>query len=51
MEIHTYEKEFFVLLKRISHYSEAVALMDWDSRTGAPKDGSEDRAERSGQLS
>ncbi|MDZ5669999.1 carboxypeptidase [Bacillus stercoris] len=51
MEIHTYEKEFFDLLKRISHYSEAVALMHWDSRTGAPKNGSEDRAESIGQLS
>lgn len=51
MEIHTYEKEFFDLLKRISHYREAVALMHWDSRTGAPKNGSEDRAESIGQLS
>ncbi|MEG7332995.1 carboxypeptidase [Bacillus sp. 0102A] len=51
MEIHTYKKEFFDLLKRIAHYSEAVALMHWDSRTGAPKNGSEDRAESIGQLS
>ncbi|MEG7377763.1 carboxypeptidase [Bacillus subtilis] len=51
MEIHTYEKEFFDLLKRIAQYSEAVALMHWDSRTGAPKNGSEDRAESIGQLS
>ncbi|MCY8328748.1 carboxypeptidase [Bacillus spizizenii] len=35
----------------MSHYSEAVALMHWDSRTGAPKNGSEDRAESIGQLS
>lgn len=45
------KKKFFDLLKRISHYSEAVALMHWDSRTGAPKNGSEDRAESIGQLS
>ena len=51
MEIHTYEKEFFDLLKIISNYSDAVALLHWYSRTGAPKNGSEDRAESIGQLS
>ncbi|MEC0831160.1 carboxypeptidase M32, partial [Bacillus atrophaeus] len=51
MELHTYEKEFFDLLKKISHYEEAVVLMHWDLRTGAPKNGAEDRAESIGQLS
>lgn len=37
MDLHTYEKEFFDLLKRVSHYVEAIALMHWDLRTGAPK--------------
>lgn len=51
MDLHTYEKEFFDLLKRVSHYVEAIALMHWDLRTGAPKKGSDDRAESIGQLS
>ncbi|WP_146738059.1 hypothetical protein, partial [Bacillus tropicus] len=29
MDLHTYEKEFFDLLKRVSHYVEAIALMHW----------------------
>lgn len=39
------------LIKKIKHYNEAVSLMFWDLRTGAPKKGVEQRTEVIGTLS
>lgn len=39
------------LIKKIKGYSEAVALIGWDLRTGAPRKGAEGRAETLGMLS
>lgn len=33
------EEKFVALLKKMSAYSEAVSIMYWDMRTGAPKKG------------
>jgi carboxypeptidase Taq len=38
-------------LRKISHYNEALALMQWDLRTGAPKKGHPLRAESMGTIS
>jgi carboxypeptidase Taq len=45
------EQKFLDLLKKISSYNEAIGLMYWDLRTGAPKKGAEQRSEVIGQLS
>jgi carboxypeptidase Taq len=45
------EKEFLNYLKKISHFQEAVSLMTWDLRTGAPKKGMAQRGEVIGSLS
>ncbi|GEL07902.1 carboxypeptidase M32 [Salisediminibacterium halotolerans] len=45
------ENEFLEFVKTISHYEEAVSLLEWDLRTGAPKKGTEQRAEVLGTLS
>ncbi|GGJ01798.1 carboxypeptidase M32 [Alicyclobacillus cellulosilyticus] len=37
-------------LKKISHYQEAVALLEWDARTGAPRKGAGLRAQTIGTL-
>lgn len=42
---------FRTLLQKISAYEEAVALMNWDLRTGAPRKGAETRAATIGLLS
>lgn len=42
---------FTSLLSKISSYQEAVALMAWDLRTGAPRKGAEARSETIGLLS
>ncbi|TBL80181.1 carboxypeptidase M32 [Paenibacillus thalictri] len=44
-------KEFRSFLKKIKSYEEAVGLMYWDLRTGAPKKGVEMRSEVIGVLS
>lgn len=44
-------KLYVELLKKIKSYDEAVALMHWDLRTGAPKKGTEARSETIGLLS
>ncbi|MCL6636493.1 MAG: carboxypeptidase M32 [Alicyclobacillus sp.] len=41
---------FRELLRKISHYEEALALMAWDLRTGAPKKGVPLRSEAMGTL-
>lgn len=45
MSINTYEKEFLETLKKISRYEQAINVMYWDMRTGAPIKGEESRAE------
>ncbi|MFE4707501.1 carboxypeptidase M32 [Peribacillus simplex] len=45
------EKEFREYVKKISAYNEALALIFWDLRTGAPKHGVEQRSEVIGVLS
>lgn len=45
------EKKFLDLLNKISSYNEALGLMYWDLRTGAPKKGMEQRSEVIGLLS
>lgn len=42
---------FQALLEKMSHYQEALALIAWDLRTGAPKKGVERRAKVIGTLS
>lgn len=53
MDQHTKEQleNFKTLNKKIKSYHEAVALMGWDLRTGAPRKGAEMRAETLGLLS
>lgn len=45
------EGEFLQYLKKISAYNEAISLIYWDLRTGAPKKGVEQRSEVLGMLS
>lgn len=42
---------FRELVKRIKNYEEAIGLLYWDMRTGAPKKGIEERSEVVGMLS
>lgn len=51
MAISEKETEFLSILKKITRYEEAVSLLFWDARTGAPKKGASDRAETIGELS
>lgn len=45
------EKEFLDYVKKMSAYQEALSVLYWDLRTGAPKDGVEQRSEVIGVLS
>lgn len=45
------EKEFLEYVRKISAYNEALGLIYWDLRTGAPKRGIEQRSEVIGMLS
>lgn len=45
------EQKFQDLTQRITSYNEAIGLMIWDLRTGAPKKGVEQRSEVIGMLS
>ena len=47
----TTEANFLALLKKMSAYSEALNIMYWDMRTGAPKKGIATRSEAVGTLS
>ncbi|MCF6093635.1 carboxypeptidase M32 [Microaerobacter geothermalis] len=54
MTVNSWEaklKEFKEYVKRITHYNEAIGLMYWDLRTGAPKKGMAQRSEVIGTLS
>lgn len=37
MSLESKEKAFYQLLGKIAHYTEALHLLYWDSRTQAPK--------------
>ena len=50
-EIKKVERDFLNLVKKISAYNEALALIYWDLRTGAPKKGVDQRSEVIGKLS
>ncbi|WP_201713271.1 carboxypeptidase M32 [Rossellomorea arthrocnemi] len=43
--------QFYEHVKKMSAYNEALGLMFWDLRTGAPKNGAEQRSEVIGMLS
>ncbi|MFE8702175.1 carboxypeptidase M32 [Cytobacillus sp. FJAT-54145] len=45
------EKEFLEYVKKMGAYNEALSIMFWDLRTGAPKQGVEQRSEVIGMLS
>ncbi|MFC4322722.1 carboxypeptidase M32 [Litchfieldia salsa] len=45
------EKQFLDYVKKMTSYNEAIGLMYWDLRTGAPKKGVEQRSEVIGMLS
>jgi carboxypeptidase Taq len=45
------EKEFLDYVKKMQAYNEALGLIYWDLRTGAPKNGVDQRAEVIGMLS
>lgn len=45
------EKRFMEHMKKLKSYNEAISLLYWDMRTGAPKKGSDLRAETIGVLS
>ncbi|MEH7117121.1 carboxypeptidase M32 [Neobacillus vireti] len=51
MNMKQLEKEFLEFVKKISAYNEALGLIYWDLRTGAPKQGVEQRSEVIGLLS
>ncbi|WP_043934881.1 carboxypeptidase M32 [Bacillus sp. EB01] len=45
------ESEFLDYIKKMAAYQEALGLIYWDLRTGAPRDGHDQRAEVIGMLS
>lgn len=45
------EQQFLQYLQKMKHYEEAINVMYWDLRTGAPKKGVEGRSEVIGTLS
>ncbi|MTT32928.1 carboxypeptidase M32 [Terrilactibacillus sp. BCM23-1] len=51
MSIQQVEKAYFYYVKKIMDFNEAIALAAWDMRTGAPKNGIEQRSEVVGTLS
>lgn len=51
MELHLVQEEFTDYLKKIENYNEAINVMYWDLRTGAPKNGAEQRSNVISQLS
>ncbi|QED48381.1 carboxypeptidase M32 [Cytobacillus dafuensis] len=50
-QIDKIENEFLEYVKKMESYNEALSLMYWDLRTGAPKQGIEQRSEVIGMLS
>ncbi|WP_066061137.1 carboxypeptidase M32 [Neobacillus soli] len=51
MNVTQVEKEFLEYVKKMSSYNEALGVIYWDLRTGAPKQGVEQRSEVIGMLS
>ena len=51
MSLDQLKQQYNETKKRIASYEEAIALMFWDMRTGAPKKGLEQRSEVIGMLS
>lgn len=51
IKIDYLEKEFLEYVKKITAYNEALALIYWDLRTGAPKQGVDQRSQVIGMLS
>ncbi|OEH93135.1 carboxypeptidase M32 [Bacillus solimangrovi] len=51
MSFQKTEQEFLQYVKKMMNYEEALALMFWDMRTGAPKKGIDQRSEVIGTLS
>ncbi|QOR65200.1 carboxypeptidase M32 [Cytobacillus suaedae] len=51
MEIQKIETQFLGYVRKMTSYNEAIGLMYWDLRTGAPKKGVEQRSEVIGMLS
>ncbi|OIJ12821.1 carboxypeptidase M32 [Anaerobacillus arseniciselenatis] len=49
--IREVEESFINFVKKMESYNEAISLMFWDLRTGAPKKGVEQRSETIGMLS
>ncbi|MGG1575614.1 carboxypeptidase M32 [Fictibacillus sp. NRS-1165] len=49
--LQSVEKKFLDYLKKMAHLNEAIGLMYWDLRTGAPKKGVSQRSEVIGTLS
>lgn len=45
------EQQFLDYVKKMMAYNEAIGLMYWDMRTGAPKKGMEQRSEVIGMIS
>ncbi|TSB47022.1 carboxypeptidase M32 [Alkalicoccobacillus porphyridii] len=45
------EEKYLALVKKQNHYNQALALLGWDARTGAPKKGAGQRSEVIGSLS
>jgi carboxypeptidase Taq len=50
-DIKKAEKQFLDYVRKMTSYNEAIGLMYWDLRTGAPKKGVEQRSEVIGLLS
>jgi carboxypeptidase Taq len=50
-DIASLVKEFREYVRKMKHYEEAVGVLYWDLRTGAPKKGAAGRAEVIGELS
>ena len=44
-------KQFKEYVKKINHYQEAIGVLQWDLRTGAPRKGMDSRSEVIGMLS
>ncbi|MCA1030451.1 carboxypeptidase M32 [Bacillus timonensis] len=50
-DIKNIEKQFLEYVKKMVSFNEAISLMFWDLRTGAPSNGAEQRSEVIGMLS
>ncbi|MBU8906071.1 carboxypeptidase M32 [Desertibacillus haloalkaliphilus] len=50
-DVKMVEKDFLTYVQKMENYGEALALLAWDSRTGAPKKGIEQRSQVIGTLS